>query len=521
MYVRKTGLLLLGLGLLCLFFSSSQPVFADTMPGGNVADPAVRAVDLAQPAVVRIITAIPAHLKVHFPPTTDVTFPTTSGASYQLQSYGTGTFITSQGDILTADHVVHPQSDKSLDATVAQAAAQDIATYMNQNGKAGNSQITSDQVIQQINSGELQTSVSYDTTSSTVLLSTGYTGPLTAPDLKSLPAGVALQVDKIEKESPPDQEDIAIIHVPMKDAPSVVLGDSSRVNVQDSLTIIGFPGNADINARPTDLLTSSVNQIYVSSLKSSQNGAPLIQVGGNVEKGDSGGPALDKAGNIVGIVSFASSQSGAPGATNYLQASNSARDMVASLNLDTTPGTFQKSWTQAFTAYADTTSGHWDQAKRDFQQLASNYPLFKGMQSYQSYAQTQSQVGGSTGSTLLPTPTSTPTASRPSHTQPTSTTALVLTIGSLILVGLLMIGLLFAIIKVKGKGRTGKSPKTQGSDHQNHQPAPTPVTSAPAPTTPQVPKRTQETLSLKVWPCGHMNRSNARFCSICGEPAPS
>ncbi|TMD40369.1 MAG: zinc ribbon domain-containing protein [Chloroflexi bacterium] len=27
--------------------------------------------------------------------------------------------------------------------------------------------------------------------------------------------------------------------------------------------------------------------------------------------------------------------------------------------------------------------------------------------------------------------------------------------------------------------------------------------------------------TLRPWPCGHMNRANARFCSICGEPAPA
>jgi hypothetical protein len=26
--------------------------------------------------------------------------------------------------------------------------------------------------------------------------------------------------------------------------------------------------------------------------------------------------------------------------------------------------------------------------------------------------------------------------------------------------------------------------------------------------------------TLRPWPCGHMNRPSARYCSICGEPAP-
>jgi hypothetical protein len=31
----------------------------------------------------------------------------------------------------------------------------------------------------------------------------------------------------------------------------------------------------------------------------------------------------------------------------------------------------------------------------------------------------------------------------------------------------------------------------------------------------------QSTLVLKIWPCGHMNRPGAQFCSICGEATPS
>jgi hypothetical protein len=26
--------------------------------------------------------------------------------------------------------------------------------------------------------------------------------------------------------------------------------------------------------------------------------------------------------------------------------------------------------------------------------------------------------------------------------------------------------------------------------------------------------------ALVPWPCGHMNRPVARYCSVCGEPAP-
>ncbi len=57
-------------GLICLILlgalSNSPKAYADGIPGGNVSDPVVRAVDIAKPAVVRIITILNSHLIVHF-----------------------------------------------------------------------------------------------------------------------------------------------------------------------------------------------------------------------------------------------------------------------------------------------------------------------------------------------------------------------------------------------------------------------------------------------------------------------
>src|SRR5205823_7501787 len=50
---------------------------------------------------------------------------------------------------------------------------------------------------------------------------------------------------------------------------------------------------------------------------------------------------------------------------------------------------------------------------------------------------------------------------------------------------------------------------------------------APATHTPQPVQQSSTSVqtvvsgTLRPWPCGHMNRANARFCSICGEPAPT
>jgi serine protease Do len=566
---------LMVVGMLCCLlatvFVNPATTYADSIPGGNISDPVVRAVDIAKPSVVRIITTLPSHLIVHLSQG-DASFPQQNSTSqvavngaYMLQVSGTGAFITSQGDILTADHVVNPPKDQEMTQFLDKVAAADVAKYIN--GQGGN-QVTADQVQQQLDSGQMRSTPSFDQATSEVLLSTDYTGTLDAATFGDIPASIHKTVDKIKAQSAVNQKDVAIVHAPFTDTPSIQLGDSSTVQTQDVLTIIGFPGNGDVSNKPTDLLTSSVNKINVSSIKSTDTGAPLIQVGGNVEQGDSGGPALDNNGNVVGIVSFGIvSNPGAPAGTSFLQASASALDLVKSLGLDTTPGTFQKLWSQSFTSYAATTPGHWGQAQKGFEQLSTSYPDFKAVTRYLDYARTQAKNEPKT----QPTPQATPTA-KPSNVPSipglAQVPAMALTVGSVVVVLLLAIVLFGAVARRNKKKPAGKDrlaqqpPVPQGPPPQNGQRPATPVPansanasinhgmaafgapSQPTPPPAQVvqPSQPSQTLprtmppvsspnmpvngnsgtftTLRVWPCGHMNRPNARFCSICGEAAP-
>ena len=541
--------------LLAAIFLRAGTAYAASMPGGNVADPVVRAVDIAKPAIVRIITSISGHLNVQFNSGT-VTFPQANGKTYQEDLSGTGTFITANGDILTADHVVSPPPD-----VLQTAAAPDVANYINQHPETGIGQTTADQVAQALQTNQLKSTAHYDQKSSEVFLSTDYTGPLTAQTLATVPPTIHATVDRIEKESPFDQMDVAIVHAPFQDTPEVQLGDSSNVQTQDPLTIIGFPGNADVNDIPQNLFTSSVNSITVSSIKTTTSGAPLIQVGGNVEHGDSGGPALDSQGNVVGVVSFGLSSNNSPGNTSFLQASNSARQLVTALKLNTTPGTFEKQWDQAFADYSATSAGHWHTSQQEFQQLATSYPQFKAIRPYLTYAQDQAKT-----ETVPQGQQTTATPQACNHSQaaaasPTSWKAIALTIGAIALVVLLIIALLGMMLR--GRKKKAQPAQNGAQPQQPQQPlqplptvprssapdamhngmtafgAPPPVGSRPMPSQPgqsttfqRVPGQPvpvgsssqasdlQSTFILRPWPCGHMNRPNARFCSICGEPAP-
>jgi S1-C subfamily serine protease len=382
------------LGFVCVYllsftaFAPQVSAASLSAPGGQVSDPAVRQVDIARPAVVRIITTLRGRLTVTFTATTPpVTFPLTGG-SYPVELSGTGAFISAHGDILTADHVVNPPRDQSLNDVLYQEAADDIANYINTHFQV-TTPFTPQDVVIDLEVGAFPSRSSFAPPTSRVYLSTSYTGQIRASRVADIPSSDFAEVDSIKAQSSVDAADVAIIHVSgMDNMPSIQVGDSSQVAELDNLTVIGFPGNGDFSSDPTDLLTSSINKVYVSALKTSDTN-PVIEVGGNVEHGDSGGPALDANGNIVGIVSFGLASANDPGQTAFLQASNSARTLIQNAGIDTTPGSFEQAWTQAFNDYSSTSDGHWHKAYQELQDLANTNKSFLAVTPYLNYAQSQ------------------------------------------------------------------------------------------------------------------------------------
>src|SRR5438128_2243341 len=156
--------------LIMAIFANPATSYAESIPGGNVSDPIVRAVDIAKPAVVRIITKAQATVVVHFQSatggTSDVTFPENHAKPYQVGTSGSGTFISSNGDILTADHVVQP------DQAIQQTAAPDVTNYIHQH--LGDPNATVDQVAAALETGQIKSDITYASKTSDVYLSTDY-----------------------------------------------------------------------------------------------------------------------------------------------------------------------------------------------------------------------------------------------------------------------------------------------------------------------------------------------------------
>src|SRR5258708_4100009 len=179
------------LGVMCLTLiciegiaGSALTAYADGGPGGNFSDPSIRAVDIAEPAVVRIITQIEATLIVNLGTGQAMTFPLTpqhgfNGYVWDLS--GSGAFVSAHGDILTADHVVNPPK-ADLNQQLDQVASTDIANYINQKT---NQTVTADQVFQELASNQIPSTPHYQPFASEVFLSTSFSGALTAASFQT------------------------------------------------------------------------------------------------------------------------------------------------------------------------------------------------------------------------------------------------------------------------------------------------------------------------------------------------
>lgn len=124
-----------------------------------------------------------------------------------------------------------------------------------------------------------------------------------------IPDGSVYEFEEKQYGAPTGQgKDVAVIKIEVKNAPVLLLGDSSKVNLQDHVTVLGYPGAADtFNSGVLDsksALEASITDGKVSASKKSSSGAPILQVSAPATHGNSGGPVMTDKGEVIGLLTF-------------------------------------------------------------------------------------------------------------------------------------------------------------------------------------------------------------------------
>lgn len=143
-----------------------------------------------------------------------------------------------------------------------------------------------------------------------------------------------------------DQRDIALIRIQPQTGKALsgaMVGDSSMVEVQDDLTIIGYPWTSDIGQ--DNVLNPTITNGNISG-RLMLSGTEVLQVQGDARPGNSGGPVLSSKGQVVGILTMITDET-----NNYLRPGNDIREMLSRNGVTNKSGMVDEEFKQGLVMY--------------------------------------------------------------------------------------------------------------------------------------------------------------------------
>jgi len=262
---------------------------------------------------------------------------------------------------------------------------------------------------------------------------------------------------EVIKLSNRNQNDIAILRItPVtgRALSSTIIGDSSNVEISDSVVVIGYPWTSEIGQdnplNPTVVKGSISGKPFVE-------GKSLLQIQAYAVPGNSGSPVLGEDGNVIGILTMGTDQT-----NSYLRPSN---DIKLLLTSESKIGLVDKEWRIGLAMFRQS---HFSEAIKHFDAVLN---LSSGHLLAQEYkAKAQANIGSdtpfveATTETLAAT-TVTETASQTVTPETTAETAApfavslfglsmtytLLIIGAAVLIFVLFIVLLAVLLRGKPK----------------------------------------------------------------------
>lgn len=129
--------------------------------------------------------------------------------------------------------------------------------------------------------------------------------------------------------------------------PTVAVGDDSALQVGDSIVVLGYPGAADMSFMPSQAgIEATLTQGDLSARKEMPGGWSALQTSAEINHGNSGGPAFNDHGEVIGLATFASADPGVR-AINFLVPMSVAREFLNELNIKPQQGRVSELYQQA------------------------------------------------------------------------------------------------------------------------------------------------------------------------------
>ncbi|RPH79051.1 MAG: hypothetical protein EHM88_14925 [Candidatus Rokuibacteriota bacterium] len=175
--------------------------------------------------------------------------------------------------------------------------------------------------------------------------------------------------------------DLALLRVEAADMPTLTLGDSARLKIGDKLSVIGFPGvvmsHELLNASAK--VQASVTHGAVSGFKQDRANQLVIQTDAAAEAGTSGGPVVDAAGLVIGVMTAVTrGEGGTVQGFNFIIPVAALRSFLSgtTVALDET-SRFNVAWNAGLSAFF---AGHYSRAAPAFSEANRLLPEMPDVQ---------------------------------------------------------------------------------------------------------------------------------------------
>ncbi|HTR56025.1 MAG TPA: trypsin-like peptidase domain-containing protein [Kofleriaceae bacterium] len=312
-------------------------LIASTAARADDVSPEQKIALMAKPAVVRVMGAYVAKYSIGG----------SSVMTVAIGGSGTGWFITPDGYIATNAHVV--EDIKDGESAAKDALAKEFLRELEQQSRGALSRMSAAERQQLL-------------------------GMVQLVDLKKMVYVVLQNGDQLDYDvkqfgKPGTGKDCAILKVKTQNAPTLPIGDSNLTQVEDRVVVIGYPGVADQKELldHNSQLQPSITDGAISALKKSSEGDPILQTSVPITHGNSGGPAIDQHGNVIGLATFGTDVQG----FNFLVASVTLQDFIKNASVEPKQGDTDKAWRDGLEHFW---AEEYTDAIKDFEEVETLYP---------------------------------------------------------------------------------------------------------------------------------------------------
>lgn len=292
---------------------------------------------------------------------------------------GTGFIITPDGYILTNAHVVYAEDDylkwELTQTALKELLEKDVQDAVKEAGEM-NVEIPEDVMKAGTQNAALyyRNFMQISKVSTEIFTEMG----VAVPGLQAMQRGFASDLRK--RGEPIPGKDVAIIKIDKTNLPTVRLGDDATVTTGDRIYVIGYPAVATFHEMlaKESIIEPSLTSGLISARKTMQAGWSALQTDAAITHGNSGGPAFNEQGEVIGIATFGSIDYQRGGAEvqgmNFLVPIDVARQFLNEINVRPQESQLTRLYEQGLAYYDKHQYKNALEKFREVNELNSGYP---------------------------------------------------------------------------------------------------------------------------------------------------